>query len=396
MDNKNADLQPVLRAALKLVAAEGLKGLSLRPLAELLDTTAPALIRRFGSKDELVAALIDIAIAEDGAFLDGWLARIRALDVRNGATMVEVADAVLSDLAGPEAARTRFYCELLQAAASRPEIAVPVAAWSTRRRAFWTAAAEGLDLAEAGDILHGFSIGEAAYGLVLEDVAAYRWLRRLNLRRLCQGLIPPREEAAREMREYAVFRAALDDLFGDRAATPPMTEWQAKAAGHISQLIIAEGADAVTHRAIAARAGLANSTLAYHFPKQEDLLRAGLDDIVARVRRATGNTASDAPPDFNLTAVQSGRATFALALAAAHMPSLKAVAADLRRQRGENSVHYYERQYGERVFDVLACQALSLTAMGWFALEGLQAPSADGGLGFNLAARMRDAAIAGR
>lgn len=395
MDSKTAaDLQPVLRAALRLVAADGLKGLSLRPLAEQLGTTAPALIRRFGSKDELVAVLVEVAIAEDAAFLDSWLARIRALEVRDGAVMVEVADAVLSDLAGPEAPRTRFYCELLQAGASRPEIAAVVAAWSSRRLAFWTAATEGLDLAEAGEILHGFSIGEAAYSLVLDDVAAYRWLRRLNLRRLCCGLIPA--DATRDLRQYAVFRAALDDLFGDQDASAPMTEWQAKAAGRISELIIAEGADAVTHRAIAARAGLANSTLAYHFPRQEDLLRAGLDDIVVRVRRATGNAASDAPPDFNLTAVQSGRATFALALAAARMPSLKAVAADLRRQRGENSVFYYERQLGERVFDVVACQAISLTAMGWFALEGLLAPTASGGFGFGLTERMREAALARR
>jgi AcrR family transcriptional regulator len=394
MNNKIIDLQPYLRAALPLVAADGLKGLSLRPLAEQLGTTAPALIRRFGSKDEMVAALVEVAIAEDSAFLDGWLARIQALEVRDGALMAEVAEAVLSDLAGPEAGRTRFYCELLQAAASRPEIAEIVAAWSARRLAFWRAATQHLPMPEFAEILHGFSIGDAAYSLVLEDVTAYRWLRRLNLRRLCLGLIPA--DGSQDLRAYATFRAALDDLHGDQPATPPMSDWQAKAAGHISALIIAEGADAVTHRAIAARAGLANSTLAYHFPRQEDLLRAGLDDIVSKVRRATGATASDAPPDFNLTAVQSSRATLALALAAGRMPSLKPVAADLRRQRGESSVFYYERQYGERVFDVVSCQALSLTAMGWFTLDGLLEPAAGGGFGFALAERMRERALASR
>ncbi|MGH1559788.1 TetR family transcriptional regulator [Caulobacter segnis] len=90
-------------------------------------------------------------------------------------------------------------------------------------------------------------------------------------------------------RQYQVFREALGELFDDpaRPATPSLTEWQAKAAPHISAVIIAEGADAVTHRAIAARAGVANSTLAYHFPRQEDLLRAGAVDMVARARQAT-------------------------------------------------------------------------------------------------------------
>jgi AcrR family transcriptional regulator len=396
MNRKAADLQPHFQAALQLVAADGLKGLSLRPLAELLGTTAPALIRRFGGKDALVSSLVEVAIAEDGAFLDGWLARIRALDVCDGTVMAEAADAILSDLAGPQAQRTRFYCELLQAIASRPEMATMVAAWSARRLDFWRAATERLPPGELADVLHAFSIGEAGYGLALGDVAAYRWLRRLSLRRLCCGLIPT--DPSEDQRQFQVFREALGELLDDRdrPATPPMTEWQAGVAGHISALIIAEGADAVTHRAIAARAGLANSTLAYHFPRQEDLLRAGLEDVVARVHSATGTTASDAPPEFQLTSIQSARATFAIALVATRMPGLKAVAADLRRRRGENYVGYLERQLGRAAFDVVAAQAISLTGMGQLTLDAVLDPASNNTAGFTLTDRMRAAALAGQ
>lgn len=381
---------------MQLVAANGLKGLSLRPLAEQLGTQAPTLIRRFGSKEELVALLVEAAITQDGVFLDRWLARIQALEVRSGAVMVDLADAILSDLAGPEAARTRFYCELLQAVVSRPELAPAVEAWSARRLDFWRAATDGLDGVEQGDILHAFSIGEAAYGLALGDVAAYRWLRRLSLHRLCRGLIPA--DASEDLRQFQVFRAALGELFDDpgRPTMPPMTEWQARAAEHISALIIAEGADAVTHRAIAARAGLANSTLAYHFPRQEDLLHVGLNDVVARVHRATGSTATETPPEFQLTSIESARATFAIALVATRMPSLKAVAADLRRRRGENYVGYLERQLGEAVFDVISAQAISLTGMGRLTLDAVLDPASNNAAGFGLTDRMRDAALAGR
>lgn len=387
------DLQPVLHAAMTLVAADGLKGLSLRPLAERLGLTVSAVTHRFGLKDELLNTLIEAAIAQDGLFLDRWLDRIRALEVRDGETMADLADAILSDLAGPEALRTRFYCELLQGVVSRRELATVVEAWSARRLAFWTAATEGLGRPELDAVLHAFSIGDAAYGLALGDVAAYRWLRKLNLRRLCRGLIPA--DNARDLRQYQVFRQALGDLFDDptRASTPPLTEWQAKAAPHISALIIAEGADAVTHRAIAARAGLANSTLAYHFPRQEDLLRAGAVDMVARSRQATAAPAREA--DFQFTAMQSARATFALALIAARMPGFKAVAADLRRQRGENYVAVLEREMGTRVFDVVAAQALSLTGMGRIMLDAVLDPAAiDTGL--KLSQRMRAAALAER
>lgn len=387
------DLQPVLHAAMTLVAADGLKGLSLRPLAEQLGLTVSALTHRFGLKDELLNVLIEAAIAQDGAFLDRWLDRIRALEVSEGATMAELADAILSDLAGPEALRTRFYCELLQGVVSRPELAPAVAAWSARRLAFWTAATERLHRPELDTILHAFSIGDAAYGLAVGDVAAYRWLRRLNLCRLCVGLIAA--DNSQDLRQYQVFREALGELFDDptRPATPPLTEWQAKAAPHISALIITEGADAVTHRAIAARAGLANSTLAYHFPRQEDLLRAGAVDMVTRARQATAAPARES--DFQLTAIQSARATFALALIAARMPGFKAVAADLRRQRGENYVGVLEREMGERVFDVVATQALSLTGMGQMMLDAVLDPAVSDA-GFRLSERMRAAALAER
>ncbi len=387
------DLQPVLHAAMSLVEADGLKGLSLRPLAERLGQTVSALTHRFGLKDDLLNALIAAAITEDGVFLDRWLARIRALEVRDGATMADLADAILSDLAGPEALRTRFYCELLQGVVSRPELAPAVATWSARRLDFWRAATADVGRPDLDDVLHAFSIGDATYGLALDDVAAYRWLRRLNLRRLCCGLISP--DNTRDLRQYQVFRDALGELLDEpnRPAPPPLTAWQAKAAPHISAVIIAEGADAVTHRAIAARAGLANSTLAYHFPRQEDLLRAGAADMVARSRQATAAPARES--DFQLTAIQSARATFALALIANRLPGLKAVAADLRGRRGENYVGVLAREMGEQVFDVVAAQALSLTGMGQMMLDAVMDPAVSDA-GFRLSERMRAAALTER
>lgn len=391
----DTDLEPTLHAAMTLVAADGLKGLSLRPLAERLGSTVSTLTHRFGLKDELLATLIEAAAAQDGAFFDRWLARIRALDVSDAALMAELADAILSDMAGPEALRTRFYCELLQGVVARPEIASALAAWSGRRLDFWRAASAGLGDPELGEWLHAFSTLEAAYGLAVGDVAAYRWLRRLGLRRLCRGLIPA--DGAAELWQFQVFRAALGDMLDDPGRpAPALTEWQAKAAGHISALIIAEGADAVTHRAIAARAGLANSTLAYHFPRQEDLLRAGLSDIATRIHGIIAPTPGEAAPDFELTSVELARATFAVALSAVRMPGLKAFSADLRRRRGENYVVYLNSQLpDETPFDVLSAQAMSLTGQGQVMLDAILDPSPDDPA-FRLAERLKAKALGRR
>jgi len=374
---QDTDIQPVLRAGMALVAANGLRGLSLRPLAEQLKTTVSALSHRFGLKDALVGKLIDAAREEDGAFLDIWLARIRAVDVRDGPLMADFADAILAEMAGPERLRTQFYCELLQGVVSRPEIAAPLGVWRCRRADFWRAATEGLGQPHLGEMLHAYSTNEAAHGLALDDLAAYRWLRRLNLHRLCCRLEP----AASELRQFEIFHAAMGDLLEapGRYQVPAVTEWHARLARHISAVIIAEGADAVTHREIAARAGLASSTLAYRFPRQEDLLKAGLNDIIARVH----GVVADLPPgtvrpEYELTTAEIARATFALSLAATRMPDLKAFAADLRRRRGENyAIRLNSRTPAEAPFDLLSVQAISMTGVGRLMLDAEIDPAPD-------------------
>ena len=393
----DAEIRPVLHAAMALVAAGGLKGLSLRPLAERMGTTVSALSHRFGLKDELIAALIDAARDEDDEFLDGWLARIRVVGPLDGALLADLTDAILADMVGPHATRTLFYCELLLGAPSRPEIAAPLAAWRARRLAFWRAAAEPLDRPELGGVLHAFSTDEAAHGLALGDLAAYRWLRRLALHRLCGAVVPL--PGSSDLRQFAVFHDMLGELMQgpDGYRPPQLSEQQAAMAGHISKLIIAEGVDAVTHRAIAARVGVASSTLAYHFPRQEDLLKAGLEDIIVRMHGRVYRPAhSYSTADEDLSSVEISRATFALTLAAARMPSLKACAADTRRRRGENLLFILNRQVvGESPFDLLSAQALSITGIGQIILDGLLEGAPDT-IDFSLIDQLRAIALAAR
>ncbi|MGH1559787.1 hypothetical protein ACRAWD_23000 [Caulobacter segnis] len=118
------DLQPVLHAAMTLVAADGPKGLSLEPLAEQLGQTVSALtppLRPEGRSPE-----------RPGRGRDRAGRRVPLIAGRTGSERWRSGTArpwpswpraILSDLAGPEALRTRFYCELLQGVVSRPELA---------------------------------------------------------------------------------------------------------------------------------------------------------------------------------------------------------------------------------------------------------------------------------
>lgn len=379
MNNRSGtDIDPVLHAAMTLVAGGGLKALSLRPLADHLGSTVSALTHRFGRKDALLAQLVDAAQAEDGAFLDSWLARARSLNVRDNRLLADMADAVLTDMAGPELLRTQFYCELLQGAVSRSEIAAPLASWSARRLAFWGALTETLGRADLRDTLHAFSADEAAHGLALGTLSAYRWLRRLNLQRLCGRVAA--EAGSTDLRQFSVFHAALGDMPepSGHYRTPQMSEWQAGAARHISALILAEGADAVTHRAVAARANLANSSLAYHFPRQEDLLLAGLHDIIGRMQNAFYSPGSTSGlQESGLTSADIARATFAIALVAKRMPNLATFAADMRRRRGENYLVYLNNRVPDRdPFDILSAQAIAMVGNGQLMLDAASGPAA--------------------
>jgi DNA-binding transcriptional regulator YbjK len=397
-----ADIHQVLPAAMALVSADGLKALTLRPLAERLDTTVSVLSYKFGRKDELVAAIIDAAREEDAAFLDLWLGRIRAVRTMSAALLAQFADAILDDMARSHAVRSQFYCEVLQGVASRPELVAPFSRWRARRLAFWRAATERLDRPDLAETLHAYSADEVVHGLALGDQAAYRWLRSLGLRRLCCGLIASDDGTEGEL--FATFHAALDDLLTSpdgRYAAPTMSEWQARIAGHISALIIAEGADAVTHRAVAERAGVASSTLAYHFPRQDDLLKSGLDDIIIRLQghvdrpAAPGPSASPPAPAPDRSREEIARATFAVALAATRNASLRGIAADMRRRRGENLHVYLKRESGGATpFDPLAAQVMSITSIGQLLLTAGEAGQA--GADFELIGRMRTIALGHR
>ena len=362
----------VLQAALALVEEDGLKALTLRPLAERLGVTVSALSYRFGRKDDLVAALVSAATHEEARRSELWLSRLAAMGRLDGGVLADFADAVLDEWAGRRRTLCLFFCELLQGAASRPEIHAPLQTWKARRLEFWRVATAPLGGPELAEALHAYSADEAAHGLVLGDDAAYRWLRRLSLRRLCLGLAPAEPGAEEEM--FAVLQAGLGDLLlgaRERYKTPPMGEWQAAVAAHAAALIISAGAEAVTHRAVAEAAGAPPSTLAYRFPRQEDLLKAGLEHIISRLQGRVDDLPAGGSPTADATKVEIARGTFAVALAATRIANLRGFAADMRRRRGENYYAYLAREAGGAPpLDRLAAQLLSIVAIGQVMLDG--------------------------
>jgi AcrR family transcriptional regulator len=71
-----------LRAVTDYVLANGLAGISLRPLAAAIDSSPRMLLYHFGSKDELVVAVIEETRKRHAELLEAWYERSAEHDAR--------------------------------------------------------------------------------------------------------------------------------------------------------------------------------------------------------------------------------------------------------------------------------------------------------------------------
>ena len=361
------DQTAFLVAARALVTEGGFAALTLRPLAARLDVSVTVLSNQFGARDEVVAAIIHAAEAEDAAYLASWRARVERIDHLTPSGAACLVEAILEDMAGPRRDASLLFLEMVQAAYADATVQAAMGSWLFQRETFWAEIAAKARmpaaLIETG-LLAGYTVDELAFSLALPDWPAYRLLRKLGLNRLFGGY----RQRPGEDWDAQLFQALFDELEYDPSdlsvvhGAPIEGDWRGKAAYAAAKLLTTGGVRAVTHRAVAAEAEIKPTTLAYRFPTQEDLVIGGLEYIISRF-------AGVAPMDFDDSNWQDGlgvgRATFAVALAAVRAPRLAPCAADMRRRRGTNFARLAPT-YGLRheAFDDLGAQALSVGLTG--------------------------------
>jgi AcrR family transcriptional regulator len=360
----------LLDAASQIVAEKGLGGLTLRPLAQRLGTSVSAITHRFGQKGEVLTAVCAAAAAAEAATFAGWRRRFDGLGALPADAVAAIADAILDDLLHAGRQSTQIYCELVQAAAWQPELRASLTPWLAQRSAFWMLVAGLADAPppfDLGAALHAYATDELAHGLALNDDPAYRWLRRLGVGRLCAGLLPGdrRWDAGAFDSVHAELGAGIAQIDrGARYRVEKRSEMLAEIGREIADLILHGGSEAVTHRSVGQRAGMPATTLVYHFPRQTDLLKAGLESIIDSVQASVDGEARvnrDVESDGGDIAVS----TFAIALAATRFPELRPFEADMRRRRGENGyIHLRRLSADPDRIDMLAAQALSVTLIG--------------------------------
>lgn len=349
----------ILEAARLRLAAGGFRNLTLRPLAEASGSTVAALTYHFGSKRALIKRLVQAERQADAARHAAFLARFAGLRALAPAALVALLEHYLDEAAGRERVTSLIWCELLLAAVGDPEARDLVAPWIAERRAFWDAVFEGRigDPQAWARACLGYVTDETAHGLAQQDSPDYRLMRAMTLERLAG------RGASLGLSEPAFFEAVVRRL--DPALALPGPASQAPYAGRAldiamaaGEVIVARGAEGVTHRAVGERAQAPASSVAYHFRTRLDLLRAGLTVIylVAQGRLA---------PRQDQAEIEAfvARGTVSVALAAARESELRPYAVDLRRLRGENLRRRAAERLG-RDLDLCAAQSASVARLG--------------------------------
>lgn len=349
------------QAARARIADHGLRGLSLRAVAQEAGGSVGLLSYRIGDKARLIAHLIDAERARRQALYADWRRRAGALDLSSPTVLASIVSGYLDHLAIAHRDTALAGCELLLEATIEPAGLPGLAGLLDEEDDFWCGlVAEGsfpvprlLGLAIAG-----YCRDEMPFAIALRDNPDYRLLRAATLQRLAGGLAGPPTGLALSFGQ-------LVDACGETSASLPLPvnlvegSRRAEIAMHIADLMAEKGLAGVSHRAVAARAGTASSNVAHHFRSKDDLIHGGLCAQVLRARREMGNRLNG---EEGLWLI---RATHMVALAAARDPAMAPFALDMRRRRAENVMESMAATVGgPDGLDRAAVQAATMVVIG--------------------------------
>ena len=354
--------------AVAVIAEQGMRGLSLRAVAERAGISLGSLNYQIGDRAALVEAVIADCAARLRGWHDAWLARLAGMPVDDPAVRASLVAAYLDDAAERQRYLTIALAELLVWAVQQPGGAPGFAAITAEHQRFWTAAlaGSGADGARLAAAIGGYCRDEIVFTLALRHLPEYRLLRDATVARLAAGLAP-----AGPFRNDALFdrlvAAAAGPAAGVFEAPELGTEKRAAIAGWAADVIEAQGVAALTHRAVAAVGKVSASTIVHHFGPKDELLRAGLE---AQYRRMTGAFAVAADHHRDVDAARSGRVvlwlTHIVALEAVRDAAFIPYAIDMRRRRSENVRALVSAAIsGGPDLDRAAIQAAVIAALGF-------------------------------
>jgi AcrR family transcriptional regulator len=195
-DDKANAAQPIIAAALELIAEKGLSELTLRPLAEKVGMSLNALTQTMGTKEQLLAQVMVSAMERDNQFRAEWLHRVKGMVPIGPSMRALLAETILDDWVVGQRPLACLLIDMVQEAGRQHDCPEILDAWLDQVAGFW---AEILfDDPRQADASLGYILDEAGFSLFAHANPAYRMVRALCLHRFTGGIYPqPDEEVGR-------------------------------------------------------------------------------------------------------------------------------------------------------------------------------------------------------
>lgn len=331
----------IVQAALGIWAASGTAGISVRALAQHAETAPASVYHHFGDLERLYDVALEFVARGVHSWCTDRAAQIDDVDLHGPGFLRRLLATTIDDWTRECRALAIAWRECLMLSARNPRFAPALNKINMIWTDFWVEACIRAGLPEAGEGTGAFFAGEVGLHLM-------RWKRLIDrsaLDETCDGWVAWLSGAtAPEDPWRGLARDIAARVAPGRACIGGTAEAVAEAA---ADLVEDEGVAALTHRAVAARAGLTLGVVSYNVRTSADLARAAFDAIYRRITPVRPISTGVVGPDRQnaLELLQSGAEDLSphmLALdelmnAAARDPSLSEFIPHLRYERGRTA-----------------------------------------------------------
>lgn len=262
--------------AVRLIAARGIKALSIRSLAAAAGVSVGAVTYRLGDKDRLTIAAFEAARQADQETMRAFLGSLG--DRPLGVADVLDAAAVHCLDRSPERARIeQVWLELVQQARFHPELRPTLAAWLGERGDCWRALFGRAGLpGQAADALLHYLVADYPTLLAAPGDGVTALSLMENIRRLCAPDLAARRPP--------VWYDALSERHGhplraEAEARRLMTDTERQVVRAAIAAIVSHGVAGVTHRLVAQIGAVSLSATTYYFASREDIVRQAFQEL---------------------------------------------------------------------------------------------------------------------
>lgn len=371
MSEQKDAIKDLMQAARLIIAESGVRTFSLRALSARSGWTMGELNYRFGKKQAIITALMKFEANAHIAATQRFLEMASKFDGHDPATIATILCLHLDDLTLNHREAAISWVELLADFAIREETSPIIQSVYDAHYDLWRAFLERSNHARADilAILITEYIGEELpYSIAIGHAPNYRLLRAASARRLAEGVVkgPQSQDMA----------PLIQQMYAGTATPAPSKNGRAQSiAKAAAQLIPQAGVAAVTHRAVAAAAGVPVSTVAHHFQSGRELLQAALGELFESqwrdVNRYVGTARPMSVDDTSLWSEELAdrlraynHAARQITLVAIRNPDLRSVVSEIRGKRGQRTARLYARVIDPEIWDQGAVHLLSMLIGG--------------------------------